>query len=131
MFDLFEKELTPAQKKKRAAAQAQARREDEAFEEKKRQKDLEDVTSTFEMPLLLRAAELAGWKPNSHQDAMRKQAEGATLFLMSLATESKHKSCFELITQLIAMDAMSSNYELEPEEKKRPSPLLSRKPYMR
>lgn len=131
MFDLFDEQLTPAQKKKRAAAQAQARREDEAMEAKKRQKDLEDVTSTFEMPLLIKAAELAGWKPTNHHDAMRKQAEGATLFLMSLATESKHRSCFELITQLIAMDAMNSGYNPEPQNIKRPSPFLIRRPTMR
>ena len=128
---MFDSNLTPAQKKKRAAAQVQGRREDEALEEQKHQKDLEDVTSTFEMPLLLKAAKLAGWKPNNREESMRKQAEGATLFLMSLATESKHKSCMELITQLIAMDAMNSNYEPEPQREKRPSPFLIRRPTMR
>lgn len=128
MFDLFDEKLTPAQKKKRAAAQAQAQREDQAQAEQTRQKDLEEVTSTFEMPLLLKAAELAGWKPTSKEEGMRKQSEAATVFLMSLATESKHKSCFELITQLIAMDAMNSGYNPEPEEKKRPSPFLMRRP---
>ena len=68
MFDLFDEKLTPAQKKKRAAAQAQAQREDQAQAEQTRQKDLEEVTSTFEMPLLLKAAGSLG----GSQQAKRK-----------------------------------------------------------
>ncbi|WP_202756963.1 hypothetical protein [Burkholderia cenocepacia] len=124
MFDLNREELSPAQKKKRAAAQAQAQRVEESNEaEKKRQKELEEVGSAFEIPLLLKAAELAGWQPQNPQDSTRKQAEAASVFLLSLSTEGKHKSTLEFITQLLAMEAMN-NHVPEPEKNKRPSPFF-------
>ncbi|HDR9188587.1 TPA: hypothetical protein QDB51_002662 [Burkholderia vietnamiensis] len=112
--------------KKRAAAQAQAQRIEQSNEaEKKKQKELEEVGSAFEMPLLLKAAELAGWKPSNPQDSNRKKAEAASVFLLSLSTEGRHKSTVEFITQLLAMNAMNSHAP-EPEKNKRPSPFFMR-----
>ncbi|MBU9118399.1 hypothetical protein KTD15_06270 [Burkholderia multivorans] len=127
MFDLIKEELSPAQKKKRAAAQTQAQRVEQSNEaEKKKQKELEEVGSAFEIPLLLKAAELAGWTPSNPQESARKQAEAASVFLLSLSTEGKHKSTLEFITQLLAMNAMNKHVP-EPEDKKRPSPFFTRR----
>lgn len=95
--------------KKRAVAIQRARQQDDEDFFLEQQKKREDVASAFTMPMLIMAAQVHGFKPKSPGDSMRKKAEGAMIYLMSLVTSNGDP--IDFITQTLAMSAMAENEE--------------------
>jgi len=85
------------------------------------EKLMKELRESYSMPMLIMAAQNLGWKPKTHFDAQKKQAQAASIYVMSCFLCSPNDSLGSFVRGLVLENMCRQEYvpEFTPYPRKR------------